>query len=140
MPTAPALTGNGRHAYVRATTAPSLPVTIDSTHNQFGYGGATTHDWIIASGTYSTIQALADAVNAAIGDEDNTDGGGVAGAGVFSSVCVCSVSRSDPTKLLFTAVPAGVVTLTFTTGVENDCLARLIVTTATAMAGGDPVD
>lgn len=129
--TTPALPGNTRHAYVVATTAPTLPVTIDATHNQFEFNEL---EYIIPSGVYSTLQALADAVQAAVADEDNVT------TPLFSTVIAVDISRSAPTKLRFTSVLAGVNVQTFGTAVENDALALLIVSDATALAGGDPVD
>lgn len=125
------LDGNGRHAYVRATTAPTLPVTIDATHNQIEFNEL---EYIIPSGVYTTIQALADAVQAAVADEDNVT------TALLATVLAVTVSHSDPTKLLFTSVAAGVNVQTLGTGVENDALALLIVADATALAGGDPLD
>lgn len=128
---ATALSGNTRHAYLRATTAPTLPVTIDATHNQFGFNSL---QYIIPSGVYATVQSLADAVQAAVADEDNVT------TPLFATVVAVTVSHSDPTKLLFTSVSAGVNAQTFVSGIENDALALLIVSNATALAGGDPVD
>jgi hypothetical protein len=126
------LDGNTRHEYVRATTAPTLPVTITAASNdQFGFDSL---QYIIPAGVYATIGALAAAVQAAVADEDNVT------TALFSSACVVSVSSSDPTKLKFTNVAAGNLGKTLISGTEHDALASLIVTTATALAGGDPVD
>jgi hypothetical protein len=128
----PALAGNGRHEWVRATTAPTLPVTITAASNdQFEFNEL---EYIVPAGVYSTIQALAAAVQAAVADEDNVT------TPLFSSVCLVEVSRSDPTKLKFTSVAPGNLGLTLGTGVEHDALASLIVADATTLAGGDPVD
>jgi hypothetical protein len=126
------LDGNTRHAYVRATTAPTLPLTITAGSNdQFEYNEL---EYIIPAGVYATIGALAAAVQAAVADEDN------ATHPLFATEVAVTVSKSDPTKLLFTDVHAGANTLAFGTGAENDALASLIVSDAAAMAGGDPVD
>ena len=131
MAKAPALAGNGRHAYVRADSAISLPLTITAASNdQFEFNEL---EYLIPAGTYATVAAVADAVNASTNDEDNV-------SATFISQCVASVSRSDPTKLLFTSVAAGAVTLAFGTGAENDGLASIGVNDGTALAGGDPVD
>jgi hypothetical protein len=128
---APTLPGNTRHAYVRATTAASYPVTITAASNdQFEFNEL---EYLIPAGTYATPQAFADAINLSTNDEDNA-------STTFQAALVASVSKSDPTKLLFTSVPAGALTLAFGTGAEHDAAATMIVADGLALAGGDPVD
>lgn len=121
------------HSFVTSADI-TLPVVIDTTHDQFGFGGATTHDFLIPHGSYATLAALAVAINASTNDEDN------AGA-LFSTLAVASADPNG-TGLRFTAVPSGVDTTAFSTGVENDALAKLGITNGwtiahTEAAGGD---
>ncbi len=131
-PIAPALAGNGRHAYVvGSATAPTLPLTITGASNdQIEFGEA---EFLIPAGTSATILALCAALNACTNDEDN------AGA-LLSTLVYFTPSRSDPTKVKAVAIAAGAVTSTFGTAVENSGLAAIGFTDGDALAGGDPVD
>lgn len=120
--------GNG-HSYVTSADI-TLPVVIDSTHNQFGYGGATTHDFILPSGTYTTIAQLVAAFATIANDEDNV-------GGAWATLVTVSADPNG-TGLRFTSVPSGVNTTAFSTGVENDCLGLLGLTNAWTIAHTQP--
>lgn len=125
---APALAGNTRHAYVVATNAPTLPLTIAGTNNTFKFN---TVSYTIPSGIYTTIGALVDAVNLSTGGS---------GATLLPACVVFSVSRTSPTKLKATSVPQGVSVLAFAVGASNDGLVATGFADAQVLAGGDPID
>lgn len=128
----PALPGNTRHAYAIAQGAPTLPLTITAASNdQIAFNSL---QYIIPAGVYSTIQQLADAVQASVADEDNVT------TLLLSTVLLVDVSHSAPTKLRFTSTIAGVNVQTLTTGAENSGLVAIGVTSGLALAAGDPVD
>lgn len=117
--------GDGR-AFIDGA-ALSLPVTIDSTHNQFKYNGV---DYVLASGVFRAApfetkllcRVLRDAVDAngdALGDLLD----------IHHSPFVDGALR-------FTATDAGVNTDAFATGTTNDCLARLGITNGATLGHG----
>ncbi len=117
----------GAKAYLVSTTGLTLPVTIDSTHNQFEFSGANGNEWIVASGTYNTAADLAAAVQAALLVAD--------GVTPLSSVLTCTAS--DATHLRLESVATGANTDAVGTGAANDCLARLGYADGDALAHGD---
>lgn len=128
---APALSGNGRHAYVVAASAPTFPLTITAASNdQIEFGEA---EYIIPAAIYADLPSLVDALNLCTNDEDN------AGA-LLSTFVVFEISRSAPTKLRATSIVAGAVVSTFGTGAEHDGLASIGFSDAQALADGDPLD
>ncbi len=122
----PGSDGTGR-AWVDGT-APSLPVTVDSTHNQFKFNSV---EYYVPSGVYATIKALADAVNAATANDGDSHR--------FDTVVTASESPASglpATVLRFTNVASGVHTETFATGTTHSVLSRLVVSNGTALANG----
>ncbi len=128
---APALTGNTRHAYVVGGSDVTLPLTITAASNdQIEFN---EQEFLIPAGTYTTIQALCDALNVATNDEDN------AGA-LLSTMVVFTPSRSQALRVKATSIPAGVSVLAFGTGAEHDGLASIGMADTLALAAGDPID
>lgn len=126
---APALAGNTRHAYVVATNAPTLPLTIvAATNDTFQFNSVA---YTIPPGIYTTIGALADAVNLSTGGTGGT---------LLPACVIFGTSRTSPTKLKATSVPQGVSVLAFAVGATHDGLVAIGFAAAQALAGGDPID
>ncbi len=117
--------GNGSSFVTSAALVFPLTITV-GVNDQFGYGGATTHDFIVAPGVYATPADLATAVTAAAIDEDNV--------GAAFSTFVLVTAEPGSLALRFTSVPTGVNTTAFSTGVEHDGLAALGITNAWTIA------
>lgn len=105
-------------------TAVTLPVVVDSTHNQIEYN---EQEYVVASATYVYLDKLIAALNASIqvGDASRLD-----------TTLVVSASPYTLGALRFTAKAAGANTNTVGTGASNDLLARLGIGDATALASG----
>lgn len=97
-------------------TTTSLPVTIDSTHKTFNFNSVA---YTIATGVYKDLFSFAKAVNAAL-----------AGATRFDSLVLVSPVAGC---LRFDS-RAHVSLLAFATGSSNDCIAKLGLSNADAMA------
>ncbi len=123
--TAPGSDGTGR-AWVDSTTAPTLPVVVDASHEQFEFD---EDEYVVPHGTYATLEALANALNGAL----------TGGTDRFDLVIVVSVSQASglpPTKLRFTAVDSGANTKAFGAGATNDLAASLVLADTTPLANG----
>lgn len=115
------VTGNGIASSIVAGTALALPITVDSTHNDFKFN---SNDYTIASGVYATAVAFANAVNVA------TKSGG----NLLNEVVQCE-PRADG-KLKFTARASGANTHAFQTGTTHDAIGKLGLANNDALAGG----
>jgi hypothetical protein len=130
---APALSGNGRHAYaVAASAPPAYPVVVTlDTNDEWKFN--SVNYTIPASGPvgYGGIDALINAIQASTGGS---------GATLLNNVVAFSKSATDPTRIKATAIVAGVNTQTFATGAAHDGLANLGFANGAALADADPID
>ena len=114
--------GNGDAFLDEPTAGAALPITVTSSNQNFKYGTST---YVVATGTYTTLTALAAAV-----------GGALTGGTTALSTLVSVTVDEAGTGLLFVDKTSGAVTTAFTDGASDDFWnAGLGLTSGDALGG-----